>query len=186
MEVTCVMVQNSRCNVIICASPCQPSDWCSLINETVLEGFNTYRTSFLCSPHYLLMTTHCTILMHMKALRPTQSSHLYVQHHNKSSWSKTTIIENGRWAHFKLIKFLNSRKLWCKFPSVCEQNGVDKIRNKQTGELIGRVKGCETSNAMYKLQWNLSVTTTSIMKFITCELFSNVFNWIFKVSIYCC
>ena len=25
------------------------------------------------------------------------------------------------------------------------------------------------------LQWNLSVTTTSIMKFITCDLLSNVF-----------
>ena len=25
------------------------------------------------------------------------------------------------------------------------------------------------------LQWNLSVTTTSIMKFITCDLFSYVF-----------
>ena len=25
------------------------------------------------------------------------------------------------------------------------------------------------------LQWNLSVTTTSLIKFITCDLFSNVF-----------
>ena len=25
------------------------------------------------------------------------------------------------------------------------------------------------------LQWNLSVTTTSIIKFITCDLYSNVF-----------
>ena len=25
------------------------------------------------------------------------------------------------------------------------------------------------------IQWNLSVTTTSIIKFITCDLFSNVF-----------
>ena len=25
------------------------------------------------------------------------------------------------------------------------------------------------------LQWNLSITTTSIMKFIPCDLFSNVF-----------
>ena len=27
----------------------------------------------------------------------------------------------------------------------------------------------------YKIQWNLSVTTTSMIKFITCDLFSNVF-----------
>ena len=26
-----------------------------------------------------------------------------------------------------------------------------------------------------KIQWNLSVTTTSLMKLITCDLFSNVF-----------
>ena len=33
-------------------------------------------------------------------------------------------------------------------------------------------------------QWNLSVTTTSIIKYITCDLFSNVFQWRLKVSIY--
>ena len=27
------------------------------------------------------------------------------------------------------------------------------------------------------VQWNLSVTTTSIIKFITCDLFSNVFKY---------
>ena len=29
--------------------------------------------------------------------------------------------------------------------------------------------------AVINVQWNLSVATTSIMKFITCDLFSNVF-----------
>ena len=33
-------------------------------------------------------------------------------------------------------------------------------------------------------EWNLSVTTTSIIKFITCDLFSNVFQWRLKVPIY--
>ena len=36
------------------------------------------------------------------------------------------------------------------------------------------------------IQGNLSVTTTSIIKFITCDLFSNVFLWRLKVPIYSC
>ena len=40
--------------------------------------------------------------------------------------------------------------------------------------------------AVMLLQCNLSVTTTSIMKFITCDLFSNVFWWRLKVPIYSC
>ena len=35
-----------------------------------------------------------------------------------------------------------------------------------------------------RIQWNLSVTTTFIIKFITCDLFSNVFNWRLMVPIY--
>ena len=34
------------------------------------------------------------------------------------------------------------------------------------------------------IQWNLSVTTTSMIKFITCDLFSNVFQWRLNVLIY--
>ena len=37
-----------------------------------------------------------------------------------------------------------------------------------------------------QVQWNLSVTTTFIIKFITCDLFSNVFKWRLKVPIYSC
>ena len=36
------------------------------------------------------------------------------------------------------------------------------------------------------LQWNLSVTTTSITKLSTCDLFSNVFQWRLKVPFYSC
>ena len=36
------------------------------------------------------------------------------------------------------------------------------------------------------LQWNLSATTTSIMKSIACDLFSDVFNWRLKLPIYPC
>ena len=32
-----------------------------------------------------------------------------------------------------------------------------------------------TTNLGNMLQWNLSVTTTSIKEFITCDLFNNVF-----------
>ena len=35
-----------------------------------------------------------------------------------------------------------------------------------------------------EIQWNLSVTTTSIINFITPDLFSNVFLWRLKVPIY--
>ena len=35
-----------------------------------------------------------------------------------------------------------------------------------------------------RIQWNLSVTTTFIIKFITNELFSNVFNWRLMLPIY--
>ena len=34
------------------------------------------------------------------------------------------------------------------------------------------------------IQWNLSVTTTSLIKTITCDLFSNVFWWRLKIPIY--
>ena len=34
---------------------------------------------------------------------------------------------------------------------------------------------CKFCFSMASLQWNLSVTTTSIIKYITCDLFSNVF-----------
>ena len=37
-----------------------------------------------------------------------------------------------------------------------------------------------------KLQWNLSVTTTSLIELITCDLFSNVFWWRLKLPIYSC
>ena len=37
-----------------------------------------------------------------------------------------------------------------------------------------QVKVCHQSIEK-QIQWNLSVTTTSIIKFITCDLFSNVF-----------
>ena len=33
----------------------------------------------------------------------------------------------------------------------------------------------ERINCRYFVQWNLSVLTTSLIKFITCDLFSNVF-----------
>ena len=36
------------------------------------------------------------------------------------------------------------------------------------------------------IQWNLSITTTSIVKFIPCDLTSNVFKWGLKVPIYSC
>ena len=36
------------------------------------------------------------------------------------------------------------------------------------------------------VQWNLSVTTTSIIKSITCYLFSNMFKWRLKIPIYTC
>ena len=34
------------------------------------------------------------------------------------------------------------------------------------------------------VQWNLSVTTTFMITFIACDLFSNVFQWRLKVPIY--
>ena len=37
-----------------------------------------------------------------------------------------------------------------------------------------------------QLQWNLSETTTSMIQFITCDLFSIVFNWKLNVPIYSC
>ena len=37
-----------------------------------------------------------------------------------------------------------------------------------------------------QLQWNLSVTTPSIIKFITCDLCSNVFQWRLKAPVYSC
>ena len=37
-----------------------------------------------------------------------------------------------------------------------------------------------------KLQWSLFVTTTSMIKSITCDLFSNVFKWKLKVTIHSC
>ena len=40
-------------------------------------------------------------------------------------------------------------------------HGIPKSQNRKTSAL--------------QVQWNLSVTTTSMMKFITCDLFSNVF-----------
>ena len=36
------------------------------------------------------------------------------------------------------------------------------------------------------IQWNLSVTTSSMIKFITCDLFGNVFQWWLKVPFYSC
>ena len=36
------------------------------------------------------------------------------------------------------------------------------------------------------IQWNLSITTNSKIKFITCDLFSNVFWWRLKEPIYTC
>ena len=36
------------------------------------------------------------------------------------------------------------------------------------------------------IQLNLSVTTTSLIKFITCDLFSDVFEWRLEVPIYSC
>ena len=36
------------------------------------------------------------------------------------------------------------------------------------------------------IQWNLSITNTSKIKFITCDLFSNVFWWRLKEPIYTC
>ena len=36
------------------------------------------------------------------------------------------------------------------------------------------------------VQWNLSVTTTFMITFIACDLFSNVFQWRLKVPIYSC
>ena len=37
-----------------------------------------------------------------------------------------------------------------------------------------------------RVQWNLFVTTTSILKSITCDLFSNMFEGGLKVPIYSC
>ena len=37
-----------------------------------------------------------------------------------------------------------------------------------------------------EVQWNLSVTTTSMIRFLTCDQFSNVFYWRLKVPIYSC
>ena len=37
-----------------------------------------------------------------------------------------------------------------------------------------------------KLQWNMSITTTSKIKFITCDLFSNVFWWRLNEPILTC
>ena len=56
---------------------------------------------------------------------------------------------------------------------------------------------CEIPDVLYLLhwdlvrthsniQWNLSVTTTSIIKSITYDLFSNVFEWRLNVPIYSC
>ena len=36
------------------------------------------------------------------------------------------------------------------------------------------------------IQWNLSATTTSVIKFITSDWFSNVFQWRLKAPIYSC
>ena len=38
----------------------------------------------------------------------------------------------------------------------------------------------------FDIQWNLSVTTTSIIKFITCDLINIVLNWRQRVPIYSC
>ena len=37
-----------------------------------------------------------------------------------------------------------------------------------------------------QVQWNLSITTTFKMQFITCDLFSNAFKWRLKEPIYTC
>ena len=68
--------------------------------------------------------------------------------------------------------FYNSYKIWSLFRFISIV-----VYKSATGSL--------TITAQY-IQWNLSVTTTSIIKFITCDLFSNVFKWWLNVPTYAC
>ena len=52
------------------------------------------------------------------------------------------------------------------------RKSVQGITSNYQEENYGSMTGSAT---LKMIQWNLSITTTSIMKFITCDLFGNVF-----------
>ena len=57
---------------------------------------------------------------------------------------------------------------------------------KFTWYILWKCNACINMQPVCKIQWNLSVTTASKIKCITCNLFSNVFWWILNVPIYSC
>ena len=67
-----------------------------------------------------------------------------------------------------------------------ENNIVEGVEHTDT-HTDALVKDCSVSSTLAMgLQWNLSVTTTPVIKFITSDLFSNVLYWWLKVPIYSC
>ena len=60
---------------------------------------------------------------------------------------------------------------------IIHANNRDNTEALQCGHFVTKNTGnlWEFSHKGPLIQWNLSVTTTSVMKFITCDLFSSVF-----------
>ena len=70
-----------------------------------------------------------------------------------------------------------------------EQNEVVKIMKicrDQDPPGSYEIHGVRQYSVNIVLQWRLSVTTTSIIKIITCDLFSDVFWWWLNVPINSC
>ena len=75
-------------------------------------------------------------------------------------------------------KFLVARSRWVRNGFDLRQHEewfISPVCNTYSSKSVNHVSPGTPWNVGSDLQWNLSVTTTSIIRFITCNLFSNVF-----------
>ena len=73
-----------------------------------------------------------------------------------------------------------------KFIFTCVNVPIVNLNTREMTAIWFRPRQGLCNGRGFDMQWNLSVTTTSTIRFITCDLFSSVFEWILKVSIYSC
>ena len=123
----------------------------------------------------LMKDTRCDDNIHVKPRKLSRCQHCCHWFHQGSFWQQPVPLDTSKFASWQRVK----ANQWLYY----ETNSTDNRSSVWIYIGTSWTKCPQTLlwywlwfvNTNFDVQWNLSVTTTSLIRLITCDLFSNVF-----------
>ena len=155
------------CNVDILAMRCLGTNFYGIVIKYIFFQENTM-DNVVCNTWAILLRPQC-VEEHFQPYCCQLAAYWSGQECDKSIYIYRIANTYGKLWQINICMYDWHRQKWWNLESSWLENNFV-------------IKGCwsvaqfENNNTVSTdIQWNLSVTTTSIIKFITCDLFSNVF-----------